>query len=105
MRDFLWSTAGTVALIGIPTLLHWIWTGQTRPLKYSYYRTFAYFLKWFGTIYALFAGAILVIASADLLLYRGLGYPVWAPLFSAGGIAVGLIVRRLAGQWLECQRG
>jgi hypothetical protein len=94
----------TVALIGIPTLLHWIWTGRTRPLQYSYYRTLAYLLRWFGTIYALVAGALSVIASADLLFDRGLGYPVWATLFGAAMIAVGLIVRWLAGLWLEHQR-
>jgi hypothetical protein len=47
---------------------------------------------------------LLVIASADLLFGRGLGYQVWAPLLCAGMIVVGLIVRWLAGLWLERQR-
>jgi hypothetical protein len=104
VRDFLWSTATTVAAIGIPTLLHWIWTGRTRPLSYSYDRTLLYLLRWFGTAYALVAGMLLVIASADLLFGRGLGYQVWAPLLCTGMIMVGLIVRWLAGLWLERQR-
>jgi hypothetical protein len=94
----------TVAAVGIPTLLHWHWTGRAHPLSYSYNRTLLCLLRWFGTAYALVAGMLLVIASADLLFGRGLGYQVWVPLFCAAMIAVGLIVRWLAGLWLERQR-
>jgi hypothetical protein len=104
MRDFLWSMAMTVAAIGIPTLLHWLWTGRARPLQASYGRVLAYFIRWFGTIYSFVAAIISLTASADLLFGRGLGYPGWAPFFGATMIAVGLILRWVAGQWLEHQR-
>jgi hypothetical protein len=94
----------TVAAIGIPTLLHWRWTGRAHPLSYSYNRTLLYLLRWFGAAYALVAGILTVSATVDLLFGRGFGYPVWAPLFGAAMIAVGLILRRLAGWWLERQR-
>ncbi|HEY7551019.1 MAG TPA: hypothetical protein VH913_16080 [Hyphomicrobiaceae bacterium] len=96
----LFSAAMTAALAGIPTLVHWISTGRTRPLRVSYDRTLVYLLKWFGTIYALVAGTITLIASADLLFGAGLGYPVWSVLFGAAMVTVGLVIRWMAGLWL-----
>jgi len=104
VHDFLWSTVATLALVGIPTLLHWHWTGRARALSYSYSRALLYVLRWFGTAYALVAGLLLVTASADLLFGRGFGYQVWAPFVGAAMIAVGLILRWLAGLCLERQR-
>ena len=95
----------TAALIGLPTLAHWIWTGRRRPLDDSYHRVLLYLAKWFGTVYAVFAAILLVIASADLLLGLGNGYPVWSLLFCATMIAVGLIIRWVAGLWPARSRG
>jgi len=105
VRDFLFSAAMTAALIRIPTLAHWIWTERRRPLDDSYHRVFLYLAKWFGTVYALFAAILLVIASADMLLGWGLGYPAWSLLFCTAMIAVGLIIRWMAGLWLASPRG
>lgn len=105
MSDFLVNMALTVALIGIPTLAHWIWTGRTRPLQASYSRVLLYVFKWFGTVYAVFAAILLVIASADMLLGWRLGYPAWSLLFCVTMIAVGLIIRWMAGLWLAGPHG
>jgi hypothetical protein len=93
----------TAALVGIPTLLHWVWTGRRRPLDDSYHRVLLYILKWFGTVYAVVATILLMSASADLL--RGSGnYPAWSLLFGSAMIAVGLMLRWMAGLWLSRPR-
>jgi hypothetical protein len=104
VRDFLFTAAMTAALLGLPTLARWIWTGRRRPLDDSYHRVLLYLAKWFGTVYAVFGSILLVIASADLLLGWGIGYPAWSLLLCATMIAVGLIVRWMAGEWLVRSR-
>jgi hypothetical protein len=47
----------------------------------------------------------LVIASADMLRGWGLGSPAWSLLFCTAMIAVGLIIRWMAGLWLASPRG
>jgi hypothetical protein len=103
VRDFLISTAMTVAVIGIPTVLHWIWSGRAAPLSASYDLVLAHLLKWFGTMCAVVAAILFMIAFVDVL-FNGFGYPLWSLPFSATMIAIGLLVRRGALAWLAHQR-
>jgi hypothetical protein len=105
VRDFLFSVALTAAFIGIPTLAHWIWTGRRRPLDASYHRVLLYIVRWFGTVYAAVAAMLFVIASADMLLDWGFGYPARSLLLCIAMIAVGLIIRWMAGLWLARPHG
>ena len=63
----------------------------------SYHRVLLYIVKWFATAFAVVAAILLANASTDLLLGLGFGYPAWSLILCGAMIAVGVVIRRMAG--------
>jgi hypothetical protein len=99
VRNFLLGAVLPVALVGIATLVHWQWTGRSRPLAISFRRVLLFAVKWFGTIFAALGGVVVAIAAGYLIHAQGPGYPFGATLLGLLTIGIGLTIRWVAGQW------
>jgi ABC-type branched-subunit amino acid transport system permease subunit len=97
VRNFLLGTVLPVALFGITTLLHWQWTGRSRPLAISFRRVLLFVAKWLGTVLAMLGGVLVAIAAGYLI--HGQGSPFGGALLGLLTIGIGLTIRWVAGQW------
>jgi hypothetical protein len=99
--SFLISVLTLAGIIGIPTLVHWDWTGRKAPLISSYYRVLLHLMSGIGMVFAFIAALILACALYDQLTHVGWGYPVWVDPLLLAMIAVGIAINRAIRSYLR----
>lgn len=99
--DVLIGALILAAMLGIPTVGHWVWSGRKSSLVSSYYQVLIYFFTWFGAMFALVATIILVCALLDQVFHLGWGYPIWSDPLLIALVAVGIIIRRVSKSYLR----